>query len=313
MCTQLVLLIVALLPTAFFNWYSERATAQLEGPPGFKGLVPFDWHIAYPMLAKSAAQPVSPALCYFDVSSANDLYRSADPCRWGDFTPVDPPELSLTAASILRHVLKHENSELMEFGDLRLDSPPRFLLDAYPRIEQYCDLHTPLSGTDSFQAAATSAASLVILLAWNARKLFGFPPAVLKRHIRSPASGSSRRAIDNISRMAMQIFPKTGHKPDLVEGVVTTPLLAWHLTCRLMLDMLTSKLAKVGQHEGHGILGASKKNADWLRYFFSSLHLSKGALHFIQHTTPISTGFKAKVGHSAKSWLFSFLLALWLW
>lgn len=43
------------------------------------------------------------------------------------------------------------------------------------------------------------------------------------------------------------MFPTTGHKPDLVEGVVTTPLLALHLTGRLVLDMFTSKLAKVCQ------------------------------------------------------------------
>lgn len=309
MCTQLVLLIVALLPAGYFNWYSERAYALLTGQPGYRGFIPFEWTVAYPMLAKSAAQPVSPVLCYFNVSRANDLYRWSDPCRWGDLIPVDPPELNITATSILRNVIRYENADLREFGDIRgLDSPPRFISNAFPRLEQYCDLYTPLSQTNSFQAAVTSAASLVILLLWTAAKLFGFPSAFFRRQIRSPTSRFSRRIIEKMSRLAKHKFPTTGHKPDFAEGVVATPLMALHLTGRLMLDMLNSKLAKVGQIQGHSMFRAWRKTANcFIRSFFSYLHSYKGALHFIQRTTPTSTGFKATAGHSAKSWPFLFL------
>lgn len=101
MCVLLVLLMIAMLPMASFNWYSKRSLVQLTGPSDTRGFVPDDWLVTYFKLARSAAQPVSPALCYFDVSSADDLYHSADPCLWSDFTPVRPPRLTAAATTII--------------------------------------------------------------------------------------------------------------------------------------------------------------------------------------------------------------------
>ncbi|KAG6354569.1 hypothetical protein INS49_004587 [Diaporthe citri] len=247
MCALLVLLMIAMVPTAYFNWYSERGLVQLDGPSDTKGLVPDGWLVSYPMLARSAAQPVSPTSCYFDVSSANDLYLSADPCRWGDFTPLRPPRLTDAAALIIRRVIMYENANLFaitydEAGSRNLSSPS---LDFNSTRERYCDLHTPLSGTDSFQAAALGMATVAILIVWNAARLFGYPSSFFRRRIRNPIGGYSRRAIEHTSSRAMRMFPTTGHRPDLAESLVTTPLLALHLTGRLLLDMSTSKLAKV--------------------------------------------------------------------
>ena len=257
MYALLVLLIVALLPTASFNWYSKRTIVQLTGPSDSRGLVPDDWFVTYSTLAKSAAQPVSPALCYFDVSSANDLYRSADPCRWGDFTPVEPPQLTAAAAFIIRTVIMNENANLSTItGDeAGLDSSSSPYLDSDSPREQYCDLHTPFFGTISFQTAVLGMASMAILSSWNAVRLFGFSRALFRKRIRNHISRYSRRAIENTSRLAVHMFPTSGHRPDLAESVVTTPLLALHLTGRLLLDMFTSKLAKVGQLKGQTISG----------------------------------------------------------
>lgn len=256
MCALLVLLMIAMVPTASFNWYSKRSLVQLTGPSDTRGFVPDNWLVTYFTLARSAAQPVSPALCYFDVSSANDLYRSADPCRCSDFTPVRPPRLTAAATIIIRRVIMYENADLSTTnGDMPglpgnetgLDNSSAPSLDIDSRREQYCDLHTTLFETVAFEAAVLGMANIAILSSWNAIRLFSFPSTFVRRRVRNPMSRYSRRAIENTSRRAERAFPTTGHKPDLVEGVFTTPLLALHLTGRLILDMFTSKLAKVCQ------------------------------------------------------------------
>ncbi|KAI7783540.1 hypothetical protein LA080_011669 [Diaporthe eres] len=239
MCALLVLLMIAMVPTASFNWYSKRSLVQLEGPSDSRGLVPDNWLVHYSTLAKSAAQPVSPALCYFDISTANDLYSEADPCPWGDFTPVRPPRLTAAATWIIRRFIRDEKASL--FASFREETG----LDLVSTLEQYCDLHTPLFGTVSFQAAVLGMASMAILSSWNAVRLFGFPSSFFRRHIRNPISRYSRRGIGKESGRAMHWFPATGHKPDLAESLVTTPLLAMHLIGRLMVNLYTAKLTKV--------------------------------------------------------------------
>lgn len=255
MCALLVLLMIAMVPTASFNWYSKRSIIQLDGPSDSRGLVPDNWRITYSTLAKSAAQPASPALCFFDVSTANDMYREADPCPWGDFTPVRPPRLTAAATWIIRRVIIDSKANL--FRDFRDGPGPGDSsspsLDLQSTLEQYCDLHTPLYGTASFQAAVLGMASMAILSSWNAVRLFGIPSSFFRRHIRNPISRYSRRSIEKESGWAMRMFPTTGHKPDLAESLVTTPLLAMHLTGRLMVNMYTSKLTKVGQLEGQNL------------------------------------------------------------
>lgn len=256
MCALLVLLMIAMLPTASFNWYSKRSLVQLTGPSDTRGLVPDNWLVTYFTLARSAAQPVSPALCYFDVSSADNLYHSANACLWSDFTPVRPPRLTAAATSIIRRVIMYENADLSRTnGDMPhlpgnetgLDDSSSPSLDIDSRREQYCDLHTTLFETVAFQAAVLGIANIAILSLWNATRLFAFSSTFFRRRIRNPMSRYSRHAIKTTSRRVARAFPTTGHKPDLVEGVITTPLLALHLTGRLILDMFTSKLAKVCQ------------------------------------------------------------------
>lgn len=264
MWALLVSLMVAMIPTAFFNWYSKRNLIQLDGPSDSHGLVPDNWLVTYSTLARSAAQPVSPTLCYFDVSRANDLYLSADPCRWGDFTPVRPPRLTAAATFIIRTVIMHEYFNISTInGDvprLRRDLPDSGTLGFYFDREQYCDLHTPLSETVSFQAAVLGMASMAMLSSWNAARLIGFPSSFFRRHISNPISRYSRRSIEKETRWAMRLFPTTGRRPDLAESLVTTPLLAFHLTGRLMVNMYTSKLTKVGQLQGRILIG------DWGEY-----------------------------------------------
>lgn len=268
MCALLVLLMIAMVPTASFNWYSKRNLVQLDGPSDSRGLVPDNWLVTYSTLAKSAAQPVSPALCYFDVSTANDLYRWADPCPWGDLTPVRPPRLTAAAAWIIRRVIIDEKANLFknfrgEAGSGDSSSPS---LDFESTLEPYCDLHTPLSGTASFQAAILGMASMAILFSWNAVRLFGFSSSFFRRRIRNPISRYSRRGIEKESDRAMRMFPTTGHRPDLAESLVTTPLLAAHLTGRLILDLYTSKLTKVGQLRGQTPLNTGGNIADLLQH-----------------------------------------------
>lgn len=264
MCALLVLLMIAMLPTASFNWYSKRSLVELDGPSDSRGFVPDDWFVTYSTLEKSAAQPVSPTLCYFDVFSADNLHRSADPCRWGDFTPVRPARLTGAAEWIIRRTIMDTHANLSTTtGDV-----PRLALDeagagtsSSPSLdfdstrEQYCDLHTPLSGTVSFQAAVLGMATMAILFSWNAARLFEYPWSFFRRLIRNPIGGYSRRAIEYTSSRAMRMFPTTGHRPDLAESLVTTPLLALHLTGRLILDMFTSKLLKVSQLKRHAVFG----------------------------------------------------------
>lgn len=227
-----------MLPTASFNWYSKRSQILLSGPLDSRGFVPDDWLVTYFTLARSAAQPVSPALCYFNVSSASSLYRSADRCRWSDFTPLRPPRLTAAATVIIRRVIMYQNANLSaSTGDTSLppseaglDNSPSPSFDIDSRREQYCDLHTQLFGTFSFQAAVLRMSSLVVLSSWNAARLFALPSAFFRRHIRNPMSRYSRRLIENTSRRATH---------------VTTLLLALHLTARLILDVSNSKLAKV--------------------------------------------------------------------
>lgn len=238
MCTLLVLLIIAMLPTAFFNWYSKRTQILLIGPSDSRDFVPEDWLVTYFTLAKSAAQPVSPALCYFNLSSANSLYRSADPCRWSDFTPLRPPRLTAAATVIIRRAITYQYTSLSATtgdmsrlpGEAGLDHSPSPSSDIDARREQYCDFHTQPFGTFSFQSAVFGMLSLVVLSLWNAARLFSLPSAFFRRRIRNPISRYSRLLIENASRRATH---------------VTTPLLALHLTGRLVLDMFTSKLAKV--------------------------------------------------------------------
>lgn len=128
-----------------------------------------------------------------------------------------------------------------------LDDSSSSSLDIDSGREQYCDLHTTLFGTVAFQAAMLGMANIAILSSWNAIRLFSFSSTFFRRRVRDPMSRYSRRTIENTSRWAARAFPTNGHKPDLVEGVVTTPLLALHLMGRLILDMFTSKLAKVCQ------------------------------------------------------------------
>lgn len=214
MCALLVLLIIAMLPTAFFNWYSKRTQILLTGPLDSRDSVPGNWQVTYFTLAKSAAQPVSPALCYFDMSSANHLYRSADPCRWSDFTQVRPPRLTAAATIVMRRTIMYENADLSTInGDMpRLpgnktdpDSSSNDSLNIDSRREQYCDLHTSLFETVAFQAAMLGIANIAILSLWNAIRLFASSSAFFRRRIRNPMSRYSRRAIENTSRRAARV------------------------------------------------------------------------------------------------------------
>lgn len=260
MCALLVLLIIAMVPTTSFNWYSKRYLPSLGGPSDSRGFIPDNWLVSYFTLARSVAQPVSPTLCYFDVStSADNLYRLAEPCRWGGFTPVRPPRLTAIAASRIRFLITSElarlsttirNMPCLPPDEAGLGDSLSPFSDPDLHLEYYCDLDTAFFGTVSFQAAVLGMATMAILSSWSAVRLFGFASAFLRRRIRSPISRYSRRVIENTSIRAMRMFPTTGHRPDLAESVVTTPLLALHLMGRLILDMFTSKLAQVGQLAG---------------------------------------------------------------
>lgn len=262
MYALLASLLIAMLPTASFNYYSKRWIVQADGPSDSRGFVPEDWLVTYFTLEKSAAQPASPTLCYFDISSANDLYASADPCRWGGITPVRPPRLSTAATWIITRVIWSGRGDLSAgAGDMsRLPSDEAGLgnsssasLDFDTRREQYCDLHTPFFKTYSFHFALLGMAIMTMLSSMTALRLFASSSAFVGGRVRNSISRYCQRAIENTARWATRTFPTTGHKPDFVEGAVTTPLLALHLTVRLILDMFTSNLAKVGQLEVHSL------------------------------------------------------------
>lgn len=267
MYALLISLIIAMLPTVSFNWYTKRFSVYVDGPPDDKGLIPQEWLVTYSTFEKSAAQPGSPTLCYFDISSADDLYRSADSCRWGDLTPVKPPRLTANAAWLIRRVISYDRADLYEnTGDVyrlsRLASDEAGVgnsssapLDVDSRLEQYCDLHTPFFKTASFHAALLGMAGMAMLSSMNTIRLFASSSGLVRRRIRNSISRYSRRVIEKTSKWATRTFPSTNHRPDLVEGSVTTPLLAVHLTGRLILDMFTSDLAKVGQLKRHTLFG----------------------------------------------------------
>lgn len=273
MCALLVLLIIAMLPTAYFNWYSKRYLLTLKGE-GFKYFNGSDFLVTYFSLASSAAQPVSPTLCYFDVSRANILHLAADSCRWGGLTPIEPPWLAFRHASritaLLLSGMRNNDTDANIAEMLRLARLPRDEADLglWPMglSSYHCDFDTPLSRTAAFQASVLGMASMAILSSWNAAGLFAFRSAFLRRRIRKPLSRCSRRVIKKISTRAARTFPTTGHRPDLAEGIVTTPLLALHMTIRLFLDMLTSKLAKVGQLKGHTLFGCRGRTANLLHH-----------------------------------------------
>lgn len=258
MCGLLVLLIIAIVPTASFNWHSEQNLIQVRGPSGSRFMGTDDFLVYFFALAKSAAQPVSPTLCYFDVSSVNKLYHSADPCRWGGFIPVRPPQLSASTAYKIKEILMPKMVNISSTtGDMlhvtgnesglgNSSSSPS--LDYISRPEETCDFNTPLSGTISFEAAVLGVSSLAVLSSWNAVRLFALPSALFRRRIRNPISRYSRRVIDKTSKRATRTFPTTSYRPDFAESVVTMPMLALHLTGRLILDIFTSELAKVGQY-----------------------------------------------------------------
>jgi hypothetical protein len=81
MAVLLVLLLAAMIPTAFFNWYSKKFPITIT----ILDIDPPKTAFTYYSLARSAAEPISPTLCYFNISSVKHLFRSANPCRWGDF------------------------------------------------------------------------------------------------------------------------------------------------------------------------------------------------------------------------------------
>ncbi|KAF4460610.1 acetylcholinesterase precursor, partial [Fusarium albosuccineum] len=81
----LIMLLIAMVPTAFFNWYSKRYRITIQGTEDDETQAR-KLLLTYFSLARSAAQPVSPALCYFNLTTASTLFNSSQECQRGDLT-----------------------------------------------------------------------------------------------------------------------------------------------------------------------------------------------------------------------------------
>lgn len=222
----LLLLFIAMVPTAFFNWYSKRSSLSI-----------FHDNIACYSLSKSAAQPSSPASCYFDISNAKRLFSSAEPCQIGGFNPDRPSWFNETYVQDMNDIVFLSDAHA---GRIK-DYSPEFI--AYTR--SVCDIHAKPFETAAFQAVLIETGTLSLLFLWNASRLFGVQFMWFGTRARTTISRYSRRSIRNISTWAERAMPTTGEKPEPWEVLVELPLLSLHLTGRLALDWASSALAKV--------------------------------------------------------------------
>ncbi|KAJ3519766.1 hypothetical protein NM208_g13995 [Fusarium decemcellulare] len=227
----LIMLLIAMVPTAFFNWYSKRYRITIQGTEDDK-TQDRKLLLTYFSLARSAAQPVSPALCYFNLTTASTLFNSSQECQRGDLT-IPLSNLASNGSSPARRDTGSisdiiDNATYMGFMH-----------------EMTCDPHTTILGTASFQATALGMASIAFLFVFNTLRLVGPSSEWLRTWIRNPLSSGSRRVIDFVSKRTIGDPVKPAQGEQFGDIFILKPLLALHITARVILDLLASELAKV--------------------------------------------------------------------
>lgn len=247
MGTLQVLLLVSMIPIAYFNWYHKRFPMHIWGESDNGG--PPESLFNATILSQSAAIPSTPAICFFDLDRANSLFHAADRCLFADLE-INP---SIFDRGLSKRILSGMVPETTPLGSrvpYSYHIPDSVSQEVYSSVmrDLICNHDTTLLGTAAFQSTVVFALGSFAHFVFCVLQLFDYPSSRFKNSIRPVVRKSFYQSIDQVLQLDAKLF-KSPHGHKIWNVIVIQPIIALYLLGQLLLDFIISDLFSVGTLE----------------------------------------------------------------